>query len=370
MDRLSDEELLVYSRQIVLKEIGYEGQIRLKNGRVLLVGLGGLGTPVSLQLAAMGAGYLRIADRDIVSLSDLHRQYLYDVESVGLPKVEVAESRLSALNPRIKIEPMPISIKTWNVEDLVKGVDVVVDGLDSVETRYLINRACVKSGIPYVYGGAIETQGNISTIISKRTPCLECFMPNLRDDDLPKCAVVGVYTPVIGLVASIEVSEVVRLLSGKEPGLAGKLICIDATDLSFEEVALVRNKGCPVCGEAAEKPSTRPSEELIEEQCSRSGKRTVVLTPKKALEVDLEEVIDNLKKFGYALDKKGKLGVTLTDQDGLTVSLLKTGVTVLQIPSTIESLKIGSDTVALFRELLIERLKMSEEAFPLEKTSE
>ena len=207
-DKLSKEELWAYSRQIVLSEIGYEGQVKLKQGRVLIAGVGGLGTPVSLQLAAMGVGYIKIVDRDIISESDLHRQYLYDIDSIGLSKVEIAASRLSALNQRITIEPIPISIKQWNVEELVKDVDVVVDGLDSIETRYLLNRACVKHRIPYIYGGSIQSQGNVSTIVPKKTACLECFNPLLKDEDLPKCGIVGVYPPILSIISPSGVTNI------------------------------------------------------------------------------------------------------------------------------------------------------------------
>jgi len=365
VERLTDEELEVYSRQLVLDEIDFKGQLELKRSRVLVVGLGGLGCPISLQLAAMGVGHLKIVDRDIVSVSDLHRQYLYDTHSVGLPKVEVATSRLSVLNPRIKVEPIPVSIKPWNVEDLLKDVDIVIDGLDSVETRYLINRACVEHSIPYVYGAAVETQGNVSTIMPKRTACLECFSPNLTDDSLPKCAVVGVYTPILGIVASIEVSEAVRLLIGKEPMLAGKLFYVDASTLFFEEVTLARYRGCPVCGDIAKKPPIPLKQKLIEEQCARSGKRTIVITPKNWLKVELDMAIDSLGRLGYTVDKQGKLGVTLTDTKGTVLSILETGVAVFQFPPRKDSANIHSEAATLYRELLADRLGVPEEALPL-----
>jgi len=363
-DRLSSEELEVYSRQLVLDEIGYEGQLRLKGGRVLLAGVGGLGSPIAFQLAAMGVGYLRIVDRDIVSTSDLHRQYLYDVNSIGLPKVEVAASKLEALNPRIRVDPAPISIKSWNVEDLVRGVDVVVDGLDSIEARYLINRACIRAGIPYVYGGAVETHGNVSTIIPGETPCLECFNPNLRDEDLPKCAVVGVYTPVLGVTASIEASEAVRILMGKKPRLAGKLLYIDASEMSFDEVILARFEGCPVCGGSAEGGPPIIGRELVEEQCSRNGRRTIIITPKKWLEIDLEEASNRLERRGYSTERQGRLGITLRDKRGLVASLLKTGVAIFQIPRTGGSPEIRDEAMTLYRELLVDELKVSRDAIP------
>ncbi|MEM2122237.1 MAG: ThiF family adenylyltransferase [Candidatus Bathyarchaeia archaeon] len=362
-DRLSSEELELYSRQIVLDEIGYGGQLKLRNGRILLAGAGGLGSPIALQLAAMGVGYLRIVDRDVVSISDLHRQYLYDVGSIGLPKVEVAASKLSALNPRVKVDPIPVSIKSWNVNDLVKDVDVVIDGLDSIEARYLINRACVKGKVPYVYGGAVEMHGNISTIVPGVTPCLECFNPNLRDEDLPKCAVVGVYTPVIGITASIEVSEAVRILTGKKPKLAGRLLYIDASGMSFDEVSLTKYEGCPVCGNSTMGP-TPIGQELVEEQCSRNGKRTIIITPRKWLKIDLEEASDKLGRFGYFMEKRGELGITFKNKEGLEASLLKSGVAIFQIPKVSESRGIHNKAISLYKEFLVDGLKISAEAIP------
>jgi molybdopterin/thiamine biosynthesis adenylyltransferase len=360
-NELTDEELWVYSRQIVLNEIGYEGQAKLKQGKVLLTGAGGLGTPVALQLAAMGVGHLRIVDRDIVSTTDLHRQYLYDVNSVGLPKVEAASSRLSALNPHINIEPIPTSIKSWNVEELLEGIDVVVDGLDSMEARYLINRACVKKSTPYIYCGAITTLGNISTIIPGKTPCLECIVSGIRDTDLPKCAIVGVYTPVIGIVASIEVSEAVRLLTGKEPNFAGMLFYVDASEGSFNKVSLTRNEKCPVCGSEATSSKMVFEENLIEEQCSRKGERSLLVTPKRQVSIDITKAVDLLTRSGYRVDAKGQLGVTLTDKNGITVTIMKTGVTIIQIPP-----KTAIDNDARFlRELIVDTLKMEASDFPV-----
>ena len=190
---LTDPELEIYARQIVLENIGYDGQLKLRNAKACIIGLGGLGSLVALKLVGMGIGYLRIVDRDIVSRSDLHRQYLYDADSVSQPKVEVALRKLSRLNPDVTIDPFPETLHSTNVNEIVKGVDVVVDGLDSPEPRYLINRTCNKLEIPYVFGAAIQVLGNVSTIVPDKTVCLECFMPGIKDGDLPKCGVVGVH---------------------------------------------------------------------------------------------------------------------------------------------------------------------------------
>jgi adenylyltransferase/sulfurtransferase len=168
----SSEELERYSRQIVLKAIGTEGQARLKNARVCVVGIGGLGCVSALQLTAMGVGYIRLVDQDVVDLTNLHRQPVYDVSSIGYPKVEVAEKKLKSLNPNVETDPLTLIVDSNTAESIVKGVEVVVDGLDRFVPRYAINRACLKLKVPYVFGGAIETYGNVSTIIPGETACL------------------------------------------------------------------------------------------------------------------------------------------------------------------------------------------------------
>ena len=173
---LTDEELETYSRQIVLADIGYDGQLKLRNARVCLVGVGGLGSPVALKLVGMGIGFLRVVDRDIVSRSDLHRQYIYDTDSIGIPKVEVLLKKLSRLNPDVTIDPVPESLNSINAEELLADMDVIIDGLDRPEPRYIVNRTCNRLKIPYVFGAAIEAFGNVSTIIPGQTFCLECFM--------------------------------------------------------------------------------------------------------------------------------------------------------------------------------------------------
>ncbi|HJX38205.1 MAG TPA: HesA/MoeB/ThiF family protein, partial [Anaerolineae bacterium] len=156
---LSDQELEFYSRQIVLPHIGYAGQLRLRSASVCIAGVGGLGSPAAMQLAAMGVGHLRLVDYDVVELSNLQRQHLYDVSSVGYPKVEVAARRLRGLNPHIDVEPLPLAVSTYNVEEIVSGMDVVVDGLDRLAPRYALNTACVKLGIPYIFAAAVSMYG-------------------------------------------------------------------------------------------------------------------------------------------------------------------------------------------------------------------
>jgi adenylyltransferase/sulfurtransferase len=341
---LSDEELEYYSRQLVMTEMGYGAQLKLKNSKVCLVGLGGLGSPASMQLAAMGVGYLRIVDRDVVELTNLHRQHLYGVDEVGYPKVEAAAKRLRNLNPYIKIEPLPLSVNEANAEDLVEGMDVVVDGLDSMAARYVINRACIKLGVPYVFGAAITTNGNLSTIVPGETACLECFYGNLDDKNLPKCGVVGVHPSVVNVIASLEVSEAIRILTGKQPRLVNRLLHFDLDEMEFNEISLSKVESCPVCGEH---PSGSPmplKRELVEEICGRKGRKVFVVVPEDRLDVNLVALKNYLKRKGFSIKVEAELGLTFSLHD-VKASVLKSGIAIL------EGFKEKEEALKFFSEL-------------------
>ncbi|MCX8171374.1 MAG: HesA/MoeB/ThiF family protein, partial [Candidatus Bathyarchaeota archaeon] len=327
---LSEDELELYSRQIALSEIGYEGQLKLKRSSVCIAGLGGLGSPSALQLAAMGIGHIRLIDQDVVELSNLHRQLLYGAKYVGYPKVEVAAKRLKELNPNVEVEPIPASISADNAAEYIKGVDVVIDGLDRMAPRYAINRACQKLGIPYVFAAAIMTFGNVATIIPGETPCLECFQGNIRDETLPTCATVGVHTSLLSVISGIEVSEAIRIILGKKPRLAGKLLYCDIGDLSFEEIDLRKVDSCPVCGL---KPSGSPmplERKLISEGHPRRGKKIFRITPKDDLNLDLDRLTTIINERGFKVKVRADLGITFSNEFGGITSVLKSGVTIIE----------------------------------------
>jgi molybdopterin/thiamine biosynthesis adenylyltransferase len=181
-----------YSRQTILKELGEEGQKKLAKCKVAIVGAGGLGTVSSLYLALAGVGYIRLIDQDTIETHNLHRQILYNPDDLHYPKTEVAAKKIEKQNPLVIVEAIPENVNSSNVERLLKGVDVVVDGLDNMATRYLVNRACVKLCTPYVFGAAIGIEGNLSVFSPPDTGCLECLMPNLSDSDLLTCNTRGV----------------------------------------------------------------------------------------------------------------------------------------------------------------------------------
>ena len=360
---LTDEELETYSRQIVLADIGYDGQLKLRNARVCLVGVGGLGSPVALKLVGMGVGFLRVIDRDIVSRSDLHRQYLYDVDSIGMPKVEVLLQKLSRLNPDVTIDPVPESLNSINAENLLAGMDLIIDGLDRPEPRYIVNRTCNKLKIPYVFGAAIEAFGNVSTILPGRTFCLECFMSGLQDEDLPACGVVGVHPSVLGIVSSVQVSEAVRVLTGLEPKLFNKLLYVDLREFEFNILDIPSLESCRVCGTKPDGAPQKVKDRFFEETCARDGRRNFVLSPKKRLDIDMKRLAATIQKQGLGLKKLGRLGVAFEKSDKITACILKSGIMIAQTPPQLDD-NFKTEVFEIYRSILIDGLGLSKNILP------
>ena len=360
---LTDEELHTYSRQVVLADIGYDGQLALKNARVCLVGAGGLGSPIALKLVGMGIGTLRFVDRDVVSRTDLHRQHLYDADSIGRPKVEVALNRLSRLNPDVILEPVPEAFNSLNAEELIAGMDIVIDGLDRIETRYIVNRTCNRLKIPYVFGAATASYGNVSTLIPGRTFCLECFMPDLKNEDIPSCGVVGVHPSIVGMIASIQVSEAIRVLTGREPKLVNKLLYVDLNELEFNILDVPRLDSCKVCGKSPDGKPDKVSDKWFEESCARDGRRTFSITPKKRLEVDLDKLARLIESKGHSLKFTGAFGVSFGNSEGITACILKSGIMVAQTPPQMDD-DIANEVLGIYKSILVDGLGLSEDILP------
>ncbi|MDH5448518.1 MAG: HesA/MoeB/ThiF family protein [Candidatus Bathyarchaeota archaeon] len=351
-EKLSDEELRFYSRQIMLDEIGYKGQQRLKRAKVCIVGLGGLGSTIVTQLTAMGVGHLKLVDRDVVEESNLQRQHLYNFDLVGFPKVEAAVKKLEKLNPYVEFEPLPLSLNENNADEILNGMDVVVDGLDNMNTRYAVNRACVRLRIPYVFGSAISTFGNASTIIPQKTACLECFYGKLDDSNLPTCGTVGVHPSVLGVVASIEVAETVKILLGRQPSLKDKLLYCDVSFMRFEEIEVTRAESCPVCGRQPKASPTPLKNVLIEEGCGRNKKRVFIVVPKENLNMKIEKLVGLLKEERNRLNVEAKLGVTFVTKEGILASILKSGVMI------IEGTNSKKETLDFYKEIVVDKMKI------------
>lgn len=249
MTELNDQELLRYSRQILLRQIDIEGQLRLKQGRVLIVGLGGLGSPVALYLAAAGVGELHLADFDQVDLTNLQRQIIHDSHSLGVAKVDSAIARLTALNPEVRLVAHRAALDADSLAAAVAAVDVVVDCCDNFATREAVNAACVAAGTPLVSGAAIRLEGQLAVFDPGRadSPCYHCLYGHGSEAELT-CSEAGVIGPLVGLVGSLQALEALKLLAGFGEPLIGRLLLIDALGSRFRELKVRRDPACAVCG--------------------------------------------------------------------------------------------------------------------------
>ncbi|MEM2971170.1 MAG: HesA/MoeB/ThiF family protein [Candidatus Bathyarchaeia archaeon] len=281
-----------YSRQTVLKELGWKGQRKLASSRVAVVGLGGLGTASSLYLVLTGVGYIRLIDQDTVEMHNLHRQILYTPDDLHYPKVEVSAERLRKVNPLVKIEAVPENINVNNVEKLLSNVDCVVDGLDNMQTRYLVNRACAKLRIPYVFGAAIGIEGNLSVFSPPETPCLECIFPNIDDRQLSTCDVRGVLGVTPGIIGTLQAMETVKVLAGIGSALKGKLLICDFSDMHFATIDIFKRENCPTCQGTA----TTTPQEKHEKLVWLCGRNTVNINPEKPLKINLNELYEKIKQ--------------------------------------------------------------------------
>ncbi len=247
---LSPAEVLRYSRHLIMPEVGMAGQLKLKAGKVLAVGAGGLGSPLALYLAAAGVGKIGIVDFDVVDLTNLQRQILHSTESVGRPKLESAKARLEALNPEISIELYETRLTSENALDILKDYDVVADGTDNFPTRYLVNDACVLLGKPNVYGSIFRFEGQASVFGLPGGPCYRCLYPEPPPPGLvPSCAEGGVLGILPGTIGVIQATETVKLLLGIGEPLSGRLLLFDALGMSFKTLKVRKDPNCPICGE-------------------------------------------------------------------------------------------------------------------------
>jgi molybdopterin/thiamine biosynthesis adenylyltransferase/rhodanese-related sulfurtransferase len=245
---LTKDQRSRYSRHTLLPEVGEEGQARLLDSKVLLVGAGGLGSPAALYLAAAGVGTLGIVDFDVVDASNLQRQILHSTDRIGQPKVESARETLQALNPDVKVEPYRERLSASNVLDIMSGYDVVVDGGDNFPTRYLVNDASLHLRVPVVHGAIFRFEGQASVFKPYEGPCYRCLFPQPPPAELaPSCAEAGVLGVLPGIVGSIEAMETIKLLLGIGEPLVGRLLTYDALTQEFRRLNLRRNPACPAC---------------------------------------------------------------------------------------------------------------------------
>jgi adenylyltransferase/sulfurtransferase len=293
----------------------------------------------------MGIGTLRIVDRDVIELSNLHRQTMFDEDDVGQIKVEVAAKKLSEKNPDCNIEALAVSVNDYTALEVVEGCDVIVDALDSVNARYALNKACVKFGIPFVTGAAVGVSGQIFTILPGTSACYHCMFPSLDEDTMPTCSIEGVHPSILSIVGGIEVAEAVKVILGKKPSLSEKILHIDIESLDFTSTRTFRAEECPVCG-SGKIEETVKEELILEELCGRNrGKRTFSITPTSTFDLEVDKVTSIAKEKGFRVENQGEFGLSMRT-DELSVSFMKKGSAVIVGP------KDEADAISLYKSLL------------------
>jgi adenylyltransferase/sulfurtransferase len=246
---LSNDEVLRYSRHLIMPEVGMEGQLKLKAAKVLCIGAGGLGSPLALYLAAAGVGTLGVVDFDVVDYTNLQRQVIHTTADVGRKKLDSAAEKVKAINPFIQLRPFETRLTSENALELFRDFDLIVDGTDNFPTRYLVNDACVLTGKPNVYGSIFRFEGQVSVFATKDGPCYRCLYPEPPPPGLvPSCAEGGVLGILPGLVGVMQATEAIKLILGKGEPLIGRLLLVDALGMRFRELKLRKNPECPACG--------------------------------------------------------------------------------------------------------------------------
>ncbi len=292
---LSQQEILRYSRHLIMPEVGMEGQLKLKAAKVLLIGTGGLGAPLGLYLAAAGVGRLGLVDFDVVDFTNLQRQVTFTTQDVGKRKIEAARDRLQGLNPEIQIDTHEAKLTSENALTILRDYDIIVDGTDNFPTRYLVNDACVLLGKPNVYGSIFRFEGQATVFALDDGPCYRCLYPEPPPPGLvPSCAEGGVLGVLPGIVGSIQGNETIKLIIGRGESLKGRLLIFDALKMKFRELRLRKNPDCPLCG------TRRTVTKLIdyEEFCGLRGQEA----PQPAAQVPEMEPVELKRKLDAGED--------------------------------------------------------------------
>ncbi len=246
----TDQQIERYSRHIILKEVGGKGQNKLLDGKVMVIGAGGLGAPIALYLAAAGVGTIGIADADVVDLSNLQRQVIHFTPDVGKPKVESAREKMEAINPDVRVRTYQEWISAANIARIIADYDFVIDGTDNFAAKFLVNDACVLAGTPYSHGGILQFDGQTLTVKPGESPCYRCIFPAPPPKDaIPTCARAGVIGVLPGVLGTIQATEAIKYLLGQGDLLTGRLLTYNALRMRFREVPVKKSARCPVCGD-------------------------------------------------------------------------------------------------------------------------
>jgi len=307
-----------YVRQTILREIGPEGQTKLSAASVAVIGLGALGTVSAGLLARAGVGRLRLIDRDVVELNNLQRQVLFDEKDVELPKADVAERKLRAVNSSIAIEGIAKDVHSGNIESLLEGVDLVVDGADNMELRFLLNEVSIARDLPWIYGGAIATHGMAMAIVPKTTACFRCFLPQMpAPGSLPTCDTAGILNTVSSIVGSLQATAAIQLLVGGPP--TGELLVFDGWSGDLQRLRVSRRKDCPACVRGEREFLGARRGQVIAALC---GGETISIDPAHRGEIDLAGVESRLRKLGAV---KSLGSVLVFEADGARFTLFSDG---------------------------------------------
>ncbi len=331
---MDHQEKKRYSRQIVLDQIGIEGQERLQASKAVIIGVGALGTNIASMLARAGFGHIVLVDRDIVELSNLQRQIIFDEADIGKSKAEVAALKLEKVNPIIRIEALPLNIDHTNILGALRGADIVLDGTDNLEIRFLINDACVKLGMPWVYGGAVKAEGMSMTIVPGITPCLRCLLPKMPGpNSTQNCSTVGVINTIPALVASYQATEAVKLMVSRD--YSEGLALFNIWDRTFEVVEIERNTECLCCGkndyEFLELKILEADDKMdfmMVKTCEADAYDAI---PKKLARVNVDKAVKELEEAGYTIIADAGV-MCVVEKDGLELQLFSSGRVLIKTP--------------------------------------
>ncbi|MDI6708959.1 MAG: ThiF family adenylyltransferase [Candidatus Thermoplasmatota archaeon] len=294
-----------YNRQIILKEIGEEGQKKLLDSSVAVIGCGALGNVIANNLARAGVGRIKIVDRDFVELNNLQRQSLFEESDIGKCKALVTEEKLRGINSEISIEGIADDVNPVSIEGIIKDMNLVLDATDNLETRFLINDVCIKNKIPWVYGGAVSTYGMSLSVIPNLTPCLRCVFPEMPEPaSLPTCELVGVLNTIPTIIGSIEATEALKILIGDYEAINKNLLIYDAWRNDFKTVKIQKNEKCKCCVEHEFEFLTAKARDIIRKL---RGVNAVQIIPVKQSKISLEELASKLEKLGEVKIDKSKI---------------------------------------------------------------
>ena len=325
---------------LALKDFSESDMKAIMNTTITVVGAGGLGSPALRLLTAIGFGKIRIIDRDIVELSNIQRQTVYNTQDIGEPKVEAASNNLKMINPNVEFEPMCISIREENAIDLLRGTDIILDGLDSFQARRAVNRASQELKIPYIFAGAVEYYANLSTFVPGKTGCLNCMMGNAEDNPDNTCAQVGVTPTLLSLAAAVEVNEAVRIATGREPTLRNRLMTIDSGSLTFDFFDIGKSDECPICSKSGPSAVDKTNDIIVTQLCSQSYN----ISPPKIEKLNLKKLATTLDQSYSIKSTDRSLLVSLTS--GEKITLMASGSAIIKGVNT------ADDAIRLYELIL------------------